>query len=125
MSAPPLSNTDPLDPPNYLVRHWQGALSLELSFWLNGFVLWFALFLAIGLLYPRYSSSFYDEMNFLRVVLQIVQYPIAIWQIVGIWRAADRYDRGGPPRLWSSLAKVMVMLILFRLLSGIVLGTYW
>lgn len=125
MSAPSVSDSDPVDPPNYFVRHWRGALSLEVSFWVNGFALWLLFFIAIAKLYPPYSSTFYDEMNFLRTVLIVVQYPVAVWQMVGIWRAADRRDRAGRPGLWTSLAKAMVMLILFRLLSGIVLGTYW
>ena len=39
---------------------------------------------------------------------------VAVWQLVGIWRSADRHpDRGGR-RFWAGVAKVMVFIAVLR-----------
>jgi hypothetical protein len=105
--------TGPEKKPSYLVRHWRGDLSLAVSYWLNGFLLNIAAVATVGA-YVAYSSSETDDgitksfviLNGVIALLIIV----SAWQYVGVWRSASKNPARGGSRVWSGLAKVMVIL---------------
>jgi hypothetical protein len=102
--------------PNFLAKHWRGDYSLGFSYWVIGSlltVLVVAITTAIGSssglreLGPRASGT---------AILVIYGFVITLtlWQLVGIWRSADKHTQRGGKAFWAGLAKVMVVLGLLR-----------
>lgn len=102
--------------PNFLVKHWQGDYSLGFSYWVIGSLLTVivvAITAAVGSisglreLGPRPSGA---------VILAFYGFvvPLTLWQLVGIWRSADKHGQRGGKAIWAGLAKVMVVLGLLR-----------
>src|SRR5690242_16822097 len=73
---------------SYIARHWRGELPLYLSFWLNGVLLHVALSqIFIGI--TMFSNSLaFDLLGFYGFF--VLRLPVAVWQLVGIWRSAQR-----------------------------------
>lgn len=76
----------------YVGRHWRGQLDLARAFWVNGV----ALTLVLAALF------FYVVAPFARtigrdglIVLGLITVVIAVWQLVGLWRAAGQRLRQG------------------------------
>jgi hypothetical protein len=102
--------------PNFLVKHWRGDYSLGFSYWVIGSLLTVivvAITTAIGSssglreLGPRASGT---------AILVFYGFVVALtlWQLVGIWRSADKHSQRGGKAFWAGLAKVMVVLGLLR-----------
>lgn len=96
--------------PNFLVKHWRGDYSLVVSYWVIGSLLTLLIVAAMA-----------DSVNGLRelgpktsgaVILVSCCFIITLtlWQLVGIWRSADKHSQRGGKAIWASLAKVMVVL---------------
>ncbi|SFP53512.1 hypothetical protein SAMN05216229_103160 [Geopseudomonas sagittaria] len=101
---------------NFLVTHWRGDYSLGFSYWVIGSLLTIvvvAISAATGSinglreLGPRTSGA---------VILAFYGFiiPLSLWQLVGIWRSANKHSQRGGKAIWASLAKVMVILGLLR-----------
>lgn len=94
----------------YIFRHWHGALSLPISYWVNGFLLSVILVAMMNLFpwgdfvnkSPKLLSS---AIIFLWISIAIV----TIWQLVGIWRSASNYLRQGKSKVWGNLAKIAIV----------------
>jgi hypothetical protein len=96
----------------YLLRHFRGELSLPVSYWLNGFFanifLLFFVFGIAGLLI--YLNNKYVLLIY--SVAAIIVITFMLWQIIGIWRSADRYVIEKGRSYWAFLAKFMVIISL-------------
>lgn len=102
--------------PSFLVKHWRGDYSLGFSYWVIGSLLTVivvAITTAIGSsnglreLGPRASGT--AILAFYGCVV-----TLTLWQLVGIWRSADKHSQRGGKAFWAGLAKVMVVLGLLR-----------
>lgn len=102
---------------SYVVRHWEGRLSLGVSYWINGLVLGNAL-VALLLIGASQLGRVVDNLRllgFLGLAVIVLSVAIAAWGIVGIWRSASFHvARGGRP-LWAGAARVVVVLNTIRL----------
>jgi len=102
--------------PNFLVKHWRGDYSLGFSYWVIGSLLTIivvAITTAIG------SSSGLRELGPRASGTAILVFygfvvTLTLWQLVGIWRSADKHSQKGGKAFWAGLAKVMVVLGLLR-----------
>jgi hypothetical protein len=102
--------------PNFLVKHWRGDYSLGFSYWVIGSLLTVivvAITTAIG------SSSGLRELGPRASGTAILVFygfvvTLTLWQLVGIWRSADKHSQRGGKAFWAGLAKVMVVLGLLR-----------
>ncbi len=97
---------------NYLIRHWRGELSLAKSFWLN----YFGLNIAFSLTYVLLESSGVDEESsiiYFHILNALICFNLIvfIWQIVGLWRAAQNYIRNRGRVAWARLAQVLIFLV--------------
>jgi len=106
----------PTQQPNFIKKHWRGDYSLGISYWVIGTLLTFLVVIvssAVGSvnevseLGPRASGFFILSVFF-------IIYGITFWQIVGIWRSADKHCQRGGKSTWANLAKLMVILGLLR-----------
>ena len=87
---------------NLVSKHWKGEYSLPRSFWLHGVL--------FGCLVFEVSSLLVQEIHFYPGWLL---YGIILWQIGGVWRAANR--RGD---FWAKAAKSAIGLILLAFMSS-------
>lgn len=95
----------------YIVKHWRGELSLKTSFWVNLFLI------NLGF---RIFQTWFDKASPIenpvlasRVTLIYVCIALAIvypWQIIGLWRSANRHIQETGKRFWAGSAKVLVVL---------------
>lgn len=95
---------------NYIKKHWRGELPFSISFWVNLALLnvvvsflFFILEIIISGFYPPLMAKLF--LLFLILNLIIV-YP---WQIVGAWRASERYVKNKGSRFLSGGAKVIII----------------
>ncbi len=114
---PPPLPTQAAGSRNYFLRHWRGELSLPVSYWLNGFLI--GVVVGVGFLLVKQLSSGSDEARpLLWLVSLIAAWVLAvlltIWQAVGVWRSATRYQQGGKS-FWGGAAKVLTTLGIVRL----------
>lgn len=97
---------------NYFVRHWRGYLSLPVSYWVNGGIL-FAVTSYAGLLLLLLSqemSASLRTLSFLAVGYIVVLLLVRIWGVVGIWRSAGRHVARRGSAFWAATARIMVVL---------------
>jgi intracellular septation protein len=86
-----------------LMRHWDGELSLAKSCWLS-VAIWISLQIALQISGVANGATLGPSSLFLLVGFQFV---ILFWLVVGLWRAAERYQG---PRFWSNLVRMAVIL---------------
>jgi hypothetical protein len=68
---------------NYISRHWHGALSLPVSYWVNGFLLSITLYVLSA---STVTASPW-QLKIFGASLGVVGIPIiAVWQFIGIYR---------------------------------------
>jgi hypothetical protein len=96
---------------SFIGRHWRGELSLPVSYFVTGFLVAMT---ANGLVYllTNALADSYDPVLSVAAILSFWSCAllIGVWQLVGIWRSAQRHlARGGKP-LWAHLAKLMVVI---------------
>ena len=104
---------------NYFRRHWDGDLTLPVAYWVNGILamlLVFGLFLAAGMIdwteFPTGASLAY-------AAALIATMAVTLWQLVGVWRSADRHTKRGGSSGWAVAAKVAVVLGAIRMTGEI------
>jgi hypothetical protein len=69
-------------------RHWRGALPLGVSIWLNGALVSVVLFLVARHLIAQDITASPRALSLAIAVVTFAILPVAVWQSVGIWRAA-------------------------------------
>lgn len=105
---PPLPDAVPFRPKRrgYFWSHWYGEQSLANSYWINTFLLGVVLRIVVegvnAIHWSRYPIRWLMTQI---IVATLVLALIALWQYVGLWRAAVRSGSG-----WSVVARIMVVL---------------
>jgi hypothetical protein len=96
---PPQQRTklNPLAKPrfnNFIARHWRGELPLWVSYWIIAFLANIAAVLFVIFVTGALSAeSGYNPIRIFSILSAIWSgvVAIAIWQLVGVWRSANRY----------------------------------
>ncbi len=94
----------------YLVAHWRGKLPLPVSYWVNGI----ALSAALGAIVVAIGSSldFTSEYRLSALAAMALWAGIVftfVWQFIGIWRSASRYQRD--KKVWGIAAKLASLVV--------------
>jgi hypothetical protein len=114
--AAPLRQSISLKTPpiSYWARHWRGALSLPVSFWINGNALSAAL---VALVMATASTDAASELprwfSAAGVAYWLSLLLLTVWQLVGVWRSAANHLAHGKSRCWGRLAQGMVIFGIF------------
>ena len=109
---------------NYIIRHWRGDLPLAVSYWLNGLLLTVAITVASAILQlwdiadaPRLISASFATLTLFAIAG-------SVWQLVGIWRSANRaIDAHGSKResaFWAQAAKIATVIGWLSLVGNMV-----
>lgn len=108
-APPPLPTPTRAPPPKrrgYLSAHWHGDLSLPLSYWINMVLVTVVarvLLAGMGTLdWQRHPLTWAIAATTIAVLIIL---GIAVWQYVGVWRAAGRSGSG-----WGVVARIMVVI---------------
>ncbi len=117
----------------FIARHFRGELPLDESFWGATIVMTLAVFylpasIAAAILIATYDSMTYERLvdiltNVLAVSLLALA-PIGMWQIIGTWRAANRWKRLSLRPGWAAAAKFALVVYAPVLLLFILGGAY-
>jgi hypothetical protein len=108
---------------SYLMRHWRGELPLPVSWWINGVALTgFLVANDVTGYLPGWPPAIESRAGFgaffaASLVLTLV---VPAWQVIGIFRAADRHAATGgrvlAGRITQSFATVLTILLAIRFL---------
>ncbi len=105
----------------YWPRHWRGDLPLAASWWVNCVALtalsWWAARLAAGAGWPLHLATRTDYAGYL-CLFAAITLVVPCWQVVGLWRSAERHIRSRGTllagRLHQALATVFMVLVAAR-----------
>ena len=95
----------------YIGKHWRGEFSLAISFWVNYYL--FNAAIEIFWTWFRIAPPIKNPVVVSRILIihfciwLAIVYP---WQIIGVWRSANRHIQETEKRVWAGLAKVLVVL---------------
>jgi hypothetical protein len=96
---------------NYIKDHWQGNLTLPLSYWVNGTLI---SAVSAGIIFTVASSIESSDTSLQSwalgmLALNLAALAISVWGLVGIWRSSSRHEQRGGSPAWASIAKFMVI----------------
>ncbi len=121
-----------------MARHWRGELPLWISGWVFGVIgsVIISFVPAVTIASFTADKSYNPAWIFsASAMVWAAVFAIAVWQSVGVWRAATRYATAPPPRrrgqdgtadlsfVWSALTRLVVIAGLASLLGTF--GTEW
>jgi hypothetical protein len=115
----PKVNTPPKQR-NIIITHWRGEFSLGVSYWINGLFITLILSFSISMV----AQALEDNVGsawwmFLLSGLLFLTVPLTIWQLVGIWRSADRHHLNTGRKGWAFVAKAAVILGSLKAAAGL------
>ena len=94
---------------NYFTRHWQGQYPLLTSFWFN-YIAVGLLFLLLLRIYPEMLLTSTLHALYIYIAVYCITLTVVIWQVVGLWRAADNHIRRAGKKFWAQTAKICAVL---------------
>ena len=108
----------------YILMHWRGELSLAISFWRNVFLI------NMGL---RLFENWFTKSSLIEnpvVAIQVTAFYFFVvfaivfpWQMIGLWRSANRHKEQAKDRFWPGVVKVLVVLSLLGTL--VIMSISW
>ena len=130
---PPPPPPPPPTPParrrarNFIARHWRGELSLPVSYWLVNFAVNVGAAVAVFALATTFTpNEGYEPAGILAFVATTwaVLTVLAVWQVVGLWRSADRNAdeqfKARRSAFWARAAQVMAVIGVLQFGAGVV-----
>ena len=110
---------------SYIIRHWRGDYPLSIAYWANNFCITIAVTACGNLLFSftdaivsRFSLAF---LCFLLLVYYVLLFLITIWQCVGLWRSANKYNLNPKASMWGDLAKFAVIIGILNNVTNLLL----
>lgn len=103
---------------NFVARHWRGELPLWISYWVVNFCVGVVSAAVAAVVVTAFrADAGYEPMSIFATfaVLWSAIFAISVWQIVGLWRSANRHigERAatGLRSPWARLAKFAAILM--------------
>ena len=116
---------------NFIARHWRGELPLWVSYWIVSLLANFvALLFAIFITGALTSESGYNPISIFATLsaIWLGVGVITIWQLVGVWRSADKYVAKKATQnktgALGGLAKVAVIIGALRAIAYLIQSGY-
>jgi hypothetical protein len=105
---------------NIITTHWRGEFSLGASYWINGLFITFIITVSIAIASQGVENNVGSpSWMFLLSGLLFLTLPVTIWQLVGIWRSANRHQATTGRKAWANAAKVAVILGSLKAAAGL------
>lgn len=98
----------------YIRDHWLGRQGLAWSFWVNLVALKALAFGVQELLSPDKGEDYSSQAFAVLAITALVNGPLLVWQIVGVFRACETYfrDTGSQATVWGAQLASVVFLFL-------------
>jgi hypothetical protein len=107
---------------NFIVRHWRGELSLPVSYWVNGWLVWIGY--VVTVVVPVMGLKEVDETGLAFAITALfggaLGIALEVWRLVGVWRSAQKRAESGAGRFWARTAQAAVICGWLALFGGIV-----
>ena len=97
---------------NVVSMHWRGLYPLWISYWVITFVANILLVIVVTVIASSLSPSGYNPLAVFAsfTIIWIAILAVEIWQVVGVWRAANNYTTRrlsiGKKSPWAAIAKI-------------------
>ncbi|MDO9411006.1 MAG: hypothetical protein Q7T81_00335 [Pseudolabrys sp.] len=108
----------PSHEPNFVVRHWRGLLPLWVSYWVVNVIVGVASSVIVVAIVAIFrSDAGYQPLLLFSMFFLIwtLVAGISVWQIVGLWRSANRHAGGqaaiGKGSFWARAAQVATIIM--------------
>ena len=96
---------------SYFKKHWQGKLSLGISYWINNIL--FKVILEIVLLLVIEKIDFTNNAMFpslsIITLLIIVFFITTPWVLIGLWRSANNHIKKYNVNFWANVVRILVV----------------
>jgi hypothetical protein len=105
---------------NYFVRHWNGELSLPVSYWANLVLIGNALWLGGPALIERALAN--ATLQYIAgglIFHMLTSVALWIWAIVGVWRSSNKHVSRGGSSAWAGIAKIAVAISIAGMTAGL------
>lgn len=101
---------------NWFVLHWRGLLPLGTSYWINVFAINLVVIFSTPLIfdYISISTSSAASSGLSLIVFYILISSLLAWQLVGLYRSANKHESRGGSAGWAVMAKIMILIGLTR-----------
>ena len=114
----------------YISDHWRGKLALSTAFWVNTLGLALAvsaLAAAPVVLAPTEDPNPSRIWLLLGAFMPVapVLLAVSVWQIVGLWRSAERYRAGASRQLWRRALPFVCVASALAVIGGLLDGLFW
>ena len=114
MSHYPDQKQDPKSNPvyRYIQTHWRGEFGLAKSFWINGTLVSVVIAVIYIVLLDLQSSEDLHPVSLARYTLffHLLLYLVWPWQVVGLWRSANRHIEQTNRKFWARYVKFTVVM---------------
>ena len=107
----------------YILKHWRGELSLAISFWVNVFLI--NMGIRIFEVWLTEASPIENPVVASQVTITYVFIALAVvypWQIIGLWRSANKHVDETKKWFWSGVAQALVVLGLLGTLGNMTIS---
>ncbi|TIQ18743.1 MAG: hypothetical protein E5X51_24450 [Mesorhizobium sp.] len=109
---------------NFFAQYWRGEFSLGASYWGVNFLVYLAILALVGTLTALFSPEDGFEPVSIFWFTSLLSAGIAavvVWQVVGLWRAAqrhaDRQRKAGKSVFWAGAAQLMAVLSVLQIVG--------
>lgn len=110
---------------NFIARHWRGELSLPVSYWLISFAANIAGALIVLALTLTFTPREGYEPTIILALLSVtwaILLVLLVWQIVGLWRSAERRAeerfKARRSAFWARAAQLMAVIAVLQFGAG-------
>ena len=98
---------------NFILNHWRGLYSLGVSYWVCGFII--TVISTFGVIAIQAAFAIDDGYQpvlifFALVCTWLFLAVVTVWQLVGVWRSANRTIEQRHTLGWAGVAKFMVLI---------------
>lgn len=101
---------------NWFTLHWNGLLPLGSSYWINVFAINLVVIFSTPLVfdYISISTSSAVSSGLSLIAFYIFISCLLFWQLVGLYRSANKHESRGGSAGWAFMAKIMILIGLSR-----------
>jgi len=99
------------DTSSYFRKHWEGKLSLGISYWVNNVLFSILLGILIVLLAENIDFTNNHVLPSIAVIsLWIFIFIFTLWVLIGLWRSANNHIKKYNKYFWANVAKFLVII---------------
>jgi len=100
--------------PSYFIKHWQGKLSLGVSYWINYVLLSIIFTTLVAITYEILNFDFTNNPIFPSVFIVFIWLFVLVfltpWILIGLWRSAENHIKRNNRFFWARVVQILVVI---------------